>query len=217
MKVLKIPDATVNRLSSYSRILEEMLTSNLQVISSEKLAMLCGVNSTQIRKDLAYFGEFGVRGVGYSVPSLLQEIKTILGMNRKWNLGLIGVGNLGSALAANENFRRQGYIFAAAFDIDPAKIGRKLPGGLIIEHLDDLPGISQTSKIDIGVIATPANAAQRVASRLIKAEIKAIINFAPVRILVPKGCHVKNMDFTIELNYLTFHLTRENDPPEPAA
>jgi len=211
MKSLKIPEAAVTRISTYATILEEMLGSGLQVISSEKLAVLCGVNPTQVRKDLAYFGEFGVRGIGYSVPGLLGDIKKILGLDKQWRLGLVGVGHLGSALIANEHLTRQGYNFVAAFDTDPDKIGRILPGDITIEPMSALKNSRQNFNIEIGVIATPASAAQRVATRLIEAGVKAIINFAPVRILVPRGCYVKNIDFSVDLNNLTFHLTQSND------
>ena len=136
MKFAKIPMATINRLSIYLRNLDELLANDIDVISSEKLAKQCGVNPAQIRKDLAYFGEFGVRGVGYRVEDLNSHIKEILGLNRKWNMALFGVGNLGSALIRHANFLKHGYRFVAAFDVDSAKVGKKLPNGLVIEYVD---------------------------------------------------------------------------------
>jgi redox-sensing transcriptional repressor len=164
----------------------------------------------KIRKDLAYFGEFGVRGVGYYVRDLLFEIKKILGLNKDWNLGLVGIGNLGSALIAHENFARQGYRFVAAFDNDPNKIGKKLPSGLLVEHIDNLREVKNRTNMEIGVISTPAGRAQEVANRLIEANIRAILNFAPIHIQVPKGYSVENVDFSVKLDNLAYHLTTEN-------
>lgn len=207
MKFTKIPLATINRLSVYLRVLEDLVEDNTDVISSEKLARHCRVNPAQIRKDLAYFGEFGIRGVGYRVVDLIDQIKEILGLNKTWNLAMVGVGNLGSALIRYGNFMRHGYVFAAAFDIDPDKIGKKLPNGLIINHIDELEEIVKERNIHIGVIATPASAAQSVANQLILAGINGILNFAPVQIQVPDCCHVENIDFTIKLDIIAYHLS----------
>jgi len=210
MKFSKIPAATITRLSLYSRNLEELVSEDVKVVSSEKLAERSGVNSAQIRKDLAYFGEFGVRGVGYYVRDLLFEIKKILGLNKVWNLGLVGIGNLGSALLAHENFARQGYIFVAALDNDPKKIGKKLPNGLVVDDIVTLKQVKARANIEIGVISAPANKAQEVANRLIEADIRAILNFAPVHIQVPKGYSVENVDFSVKLDNLAYHLTTDN-------
>ncbi|MBW2086363.1 MAG: redox-sensing transcriptional repressor Rex [Deltaproteobacteria bacterium] len=211
MKFTKIPEATITRLSNYSRNLEDLLGEDLKVISSEKLAARCGVNSAKIRKDLAYFGEFGVRGVGYYVRDLLFEIKRILGLNKKWNLGLVGIGNLGSALIVHENFLRQGYHFVAAFDNDPIKVGKKLPNGIKVEHIDNLFKVKKRENFEIGVISTSAGTAQDIANRFIEADVQAILNFAPVQIKVPPGFRVENVDFTIKLDNLAYHLTAEED------
>lgn len=210
MKFPKIPAATITRLSIYSRNLEEMFNEDEKVVSSEKLAERCGVNSAQIRKDLAYFGEFGVRGVGYFIQDLLFEIKKILGLHKDWNLGLVGIGNLGSALIAHENFFRQGYNFVAAFDNDPNKTGKKLPNGLKVDHIDDLKSVKERVNLEIGVISTPAATAQDVANRFIEADVRAILNFAPAQILVPEGFTVENVDFTVKLDKLAYHLTTGN-------
>ena len=209
MKFSKIPAATITRLSLYSRNLEELLREDTKVVSSEKLAERCGVNSAQIRKDLAYFGEFGVRGVGYYVRDLLFEIKKILGLNKIWNMALIGIGNLGSALIAHENFNRQGYKFVAAFDNDANKVGKKLPNGLVVQSIDVLAEESQKAGVEIGVISTPATKAQEVANRLVEANVRAILNFAPVHIQAPQGFCVENVDFTVKLDNLAYHLTSE--------
>jgi len=182
----------------------------VKIIASDKLAEKCGVNPAQIRKDLAYFGEFGIRGVGYFVKELLFEIKRILGLNKIWKMALVGIGNLGSALLAHQNFNRQGYEFAAVFDVDPAKVGRRLPSGQVIHHLDELVPVVKEQSIEIGVIATPADRAQDVAQRLIDAGVKAILNFAPTQLQITEGMAVENVDFTVKLDNLAYHLTMGN-------
>jgi redox-sensing transcriptional repressor len=210
MKFSKIPAATITRLSIYSRYLEALAQEGVKIIASDKLAEKCGVNPAQIRKDLAYFGEFGIRGVGYFVKELLFEIKRILGLNKIWKMALVGIGNLGSALLAHQNFIRQGYEFAAVFDVDPAKVGRRLPSGQIIHHLDELVAVVKDQDIEIGVIATPADRAQDVAQRLIDSGVKAILNFAPTQLQVIEGMAVENVDFTVKLDNLAYHLTMGN-------
>jgi redox-sensing transcriptional repressor len=210
MKFSKIPAATITRLSIYSRYLEALAQEGVKIIASDKLAEKCGVNPAQIRKDLAYFGEFGIRGVGYFVKELLFEIKRILGLNKIWKMALVGIGNLGSALLAHQNFNRQGYEFAAVFDVDPAKVGRRLPSGQVIHHLDELVPVVKEQSIEIGVIATPADRAQDVAQRLIDSGVKAILNFAPTQLQVIEGMAVENVDFTVKLDNLAYHLTMGN-------
>jgi redox-sensing transcriptional repressor len=210
MKFSKIPTATITRLSIYSRYLEVMAQEGVKIIASDKLAEKCGINPAQIRKDLAYFGEFGIRGVGYFVKELLFEIKRILGLNKTWKMALVGIGNLGSALLAHQNFIRQGYEFAAVFDVEPAKVGRRLPSGQVIYHLDELERVVKENNIEIGVIATPANRAQAVAQSLIEAGVKAILNFAPTQLQVIEGMAVENVDFTVKLDNLAYHLTMGN-------
>jgi redox-sensing transcriptional repressor len=209
MKFSKITAATITRLSLYSRALEELMHNHVNIIASDKLAQKCGVNPAQVRKDLAYFGEFGVRGVGYFVKELLFEIKKILGLNRRWRMALVGIGNLGLALVAHENFAKQGYEFVAVFDTDPKKVGRRLPSGQVIHNIEDLEGVITEKTIEIGVIATPATQAQATARRLIDAGIKAILNFAPLQIQMPEGFIVENVDFTVKLDNLAYHLTME--------
>lgn len=207
MKFAKIPMATINRLSIYMRTLQDLAEEELDVISSERLAKQCGVNPAQIRKDLAYFGEFGVRGVGYRVSELINQIKEILGLNHPWNLAMIGLGNLGSALIRHGNFIKHGYIFTAAFDTDRQKIGKRLPNGLIINHIDELEELCKEREVHVGIIATPASAAQSIANQLVLAGINGILNFAPVQIQVPDCCHVENVDFTIKLDSIAYHLS----------
>ncbi len=207
MKFAKIPMATITRLSIYMRKLDELIANEVEVISSERLAKQCGVNPAQIRKDLAYFGEFGVRGVGYQVKDLQSEIETILGLNREWNMALFGVGNLGSALIRHGNFLKYDYRFVAAFDVDPQKIGRRLPNGLIIEHTDRFEDIVKERNVEIGIIAVPPASAQIVANLLILAGINGILNFSPVQIQVPDCCRVENVDFSIRLDNLAYHIS----------
>ena len=207
MKFAKIPMATINRLSIYLRNLDELMTNNVEVISSERLAKQCGVNPAQIRKDLAYFGEFGVRGVGYRVKDLYSQIKEILGLDRQWNMALFGVGNLGSALIRHANFLKHGYRFVAAFDVDSEKIGKELPNGLIIEHVDRFEEVVKERNVEMGIVAVPPASAQSVANQLILAGINGILNFSPIQIQVPDCCRVENVDFSIKLDNLAYHIS----------
>jgi redox-sensing transcriptional repressor len=205
-KDLKIPDPTIERLALYTRSLETLQENETPVISSDKLAELCGVNPAQVRKDLAYFGEFGVRGVGYDVRDLLQEIKKILGTGREWLLCIVGMGNMGRALVENENFRKRGYRFVAAFDADQKKTGMTLPCGLTIEPVSKIKELVHSLGIEIGVIATPPQEAQRISDLLIDAGVKSILNFAHIQVRSPECCEVENVDFTVKLENLAYHL-----------
>ncbi|HIJ58854.1 MAG TPA: redox-sensing transcriptional repressor Rex [Deltaproteobacteria bacterium] len=207
-KESKIPNPTIERLAFYSRPLEALLKGGPPVISSEKLAGLCGVNPAQVRKDLAYFGEFGVRGVGYEIRDLLKEIKGILATDREWALCIVGMGNLGISLVENENFKKRGYLFVATFDSDVRKIGRQLPCGLTIEPERKIGELVRELGIEIGVITTPSRAAQRVTEILSDAGVKAILNFAPIQVRTPESCIVENVDFSVKLENLVYHLER---------
>ena len=211
MKYQKIPEATIRRLSRYSRCLEEMEEKGEKVVSSAQLANKCIVNAAQVRKDLAYFGEFGVRGVGYYVKDLLNNIKEILGSNKEWRMALIGVGNLGSSLLAYKDFLKQNYTIVATFDIDPPKvIGRvseKLGKPVEVFHINKIKEVVQERKIEIGLITTPPSEAQNVADILVEAEVKGILNFAPAQITVPEGFTVKNVFFTTILDNLAYLLS----------
>ena len=207
-KESKIPNSTIERLAFYSRPLEALLKTGPPIISSEKLAGLCGVNPAQVRKDLAYFGEFGVRGVGYEVRDLLKEIKRILATDRKRTLCIVGMGNLGISLIEDENFRKRGYLFVAAFDSDARKIGRQLPCGLTIEPERKIRELVREFNIEIGLITTPSRAAQRVTEMLSAAGVKAILNFAPIQVRTPEYCIVENVDFSVKLESLVYHLER---------
>jgi redox-sensing transcriptional repressor len=211
LKYQKIPEATIRRLSRYSRCLEEMDEKGEKVVSSALLANKCIVNAAQVRKDLAYFGEFGIRGVGYYVKDLLNNIKKILGSNKEWRMALIGVGNLGSSLLAYKDFLKQNYTIVAAFDIDPPKvIGRvseKLGKPVEVFHINKIKEVVKERKIEIGLIATPPSEAQSVADLLVEAEVRGILNFAPAQIIVPEGFVVKNVFFTTILDNLAYLLS----------
>lgn len=205
----KIPEATITRLSIYYRQLELLEFDGYRMVSSDKLAWLCQGNPPQVRKDLGYFGEFGVRGVGYDVIDLQAQIKKILAINRDWNMGIAGVGNLGSALLQHHNFPARGFKCVAAFDNAPDKIGKILPSGLKVRDIIGLDSAIEELDIEIGVITTPPTAAQSVANLFLKANVNAILNFSPTRISVPECCLVQNIDFTVMLDILCYKLDHE--------
>ena len=211
LKYQKIPEATIRRLSRYSRCLEEMERAGEGVVSSAQLANLCMVNAAQVRKDLAYFGEFGIRGVGYYVKDLLSNIKKILGSNKEWKMAVVGIGNLGSALLSYKDFLKQNYKIVAAFDIDPPKvIGRvseKLGKPVDVLHVNRLKEVAKERKIEIGLITTPPTEAQGVADLLVEAEVRGILNFAPTQIIVPEGFVAKDVFFTTILDNLAYLLS----------
>ena len=208
-KTPKIPKATITRLSLYRRQLELLEFDGYRMVSSEKMAWLCQVNPAQVRKDLAYFGEFGVRGVGYDVRDLQAEIKEILAVNREWNMGIVGIGNLGSALLQQQNISTRGFHFVAAFDSDTEKIGKVLSSGLKIRDIKELKHTVDESNIEIGVITTPPSVAQEIANLFLGLNVFAILNFSPTQIHVPECCLVENIDFTIKLDILTCKLKHE--------
>ncbi len=202
----KVPEATIKRLSIYMRVLKDLIKKDVTVISSAELADICGVNAAQIRKDLTYFGEFGIRGVGYYVNQLHLDIRKVLGLNQRRNVALVGVGNLGRALVSYRNFGDHGYNFAAAFDVNPDRIGETLAPGVVVHHMDDLPRVAAEQEIEIAIITTPAGAAQSAADRIVAAGIKGILNFAPTLLQVPDDVRVKRVDLTTEFDNLVYHL-----------
>jgi redox-sensing transcriptional repressor len=203
----KVPKATITRLSLYYRQLELLEFDGYRMVSSEKLAWLCQVNPAQVRKDLGYFGEFGIRGVGYDVIDLQRHIKKILAVNRKWNMGIVGMGNLGNALLAHQSFSERGFKYVAAFDSNPEKIGKTTSVGLKVRDINSLREDVEELDIKIGVITAPAAAAQRIADLFLEAEVNALLNFSPTRIVVPECCLVENIDFTVKLDMLTYKLS----------
>ena len=198
---------TIRRLSIYSRCLAQLEEDGVKTVSSQELAERFHLNSAQVRKDLAYFGEFGIRGIGYYVANLRAELSKILGLDREWRLVLVGFGNLGSALFRYRGFARGGFRVAAIVDDDPAKAGRVVDG-LQILPMSELARAVRQSGIQVGVIAVPADAAQLVADRLVAAGVRAILNFAPARLTVPRDVRLQNVDLSIELENLSFHLAQ---------
>ncbi len=200
-----IPTATISRLVTYLRILTQLESIDVKKTSSDHLAEEAQVSAFQVRKDLAYFGRFGTRGAGYSVPTLRRELRRILGLTRPWNVAIMGMGRLGEALADYPNFDQYDFILKAFFDTDPAKIGTKVKG---IEVLDtaDLPQTVREKGIDIGFISVPSASAQDAADALVRAGIRGILNFAPTVINVPPEVHVEPVDFLAGLKRLSFYI-----------
>ena len=208
-KNIKIPEVTIRRLSAYLRCLSALHEKKEKVVSSSTLARNCGVNAAQVRKDLAYFGKFGIRGVGYYVDDLYRDIRRILGIDRVWKMALFGAGNLGTALLSYKDFLRQNYRIVAAFDVDPEKLEMKTIEGVPVSHPDLLEEIVKKEKIDIAIITTPVSQAQKTADRVVRANIRGILNFAPIRLNVPENVIVKNVFFTNVLDNLVYLLCQD--------
>ncbi|MEN6462034.1 MAG: redox-sensing transcriptional repressor Rex [Syntrophomonas sp.] len=205
MKIYKIPEATVMRLSIYSRYLYQLMDEGVQTVSSGEIATGVGVSSAQVRKDLAYFGEFGTRGVGYKVEELYENLLKILGLDKHWNAIIIGAGKLGSALALYKGFVDRGFHITAILDVDDNTIGKKL-SDVEVEPLEVLNQRVQENKINIGLVTVPAVAAQDVTDKLVEAGVKAILNFSPRVIKVPAGVILRNVDLSVNLEVLSFNL-----------
>jgi len=203
----KIPEMTIRRLSVYTRCLLQLEEDGVKTVSSQELAERFNLNSAQVRKDLAYFGEFGVPGIGYYVSGLKAELQRILGLDREWAVALVGFGNLGSALVHYKGFTRQGFRIAAIFDEDPGKVSREVESPPIFSSRD-LGREIKARGIQIAIMAVPAEAAQPVADLLVSAGIRAILNFAPARLKVPKDVRLKHVDLSIELETLSFYLAK---------
>jgi len=206
VKFIKIPSIVITRLSIYAKNLELLDQKGVEVVSSVRLADICGINPAQIRKDLAYFGQFGVRGVGYYVTELLFEIKKILGLDKEWRLGLVGVGNLGWALLRHAQFVDKGYTFVAAFDRKPKRVGLKI-GDIEVTPLEDIGRTVKKKGIEIGVIAVKPRWAQNNADLLVRAGVCGILNFAPVQLQCPANVFVENIDFSLKFDVLCYRLT----------
>jgi len=198
---------TVRRLSVYTRCLQQLEEDGVKTVSSQELAERFNLNSAQVRKDLAYFGEFGVRGIGYYVVGLKAELQKILGLDHEWAVALVGFGNLGSALFHYKGFSRQGFRIAAIFETDPAKIGRDVGGAPVLSSAD-LAREVRARGIQIAIVAVPPEAAQTVIDQLADAGIKAILNFAPSRLRAPRDTRLKHVDLSIELETLSFYLAK---------
>jgi redox-sensing transcriptional repressor len=204
----KIPEATVARLPLYLRSLLEAAGDGTPTISSERLAELSGVNAAKVRKDLSYLGSYGTRGVGYDVEYLLFQMSRELGLTKDWHVVIAGVGNLGHALANYAGFGDRGFPVAALVDADPRVVGTAI-NGITVRHIDELGQIAAEHQIAIGIIATPASAAQEVADRMIEAGMSSILNFAPTIVSVPPDVSLRKVDLAVELQILSFYQQRK--------
>lgn len=211
-----IPEATVARLPVYLRALTALADSGIRTCSSEDLAVAAGVNSAKLRKDLSYLGSYGTRGVGYDVDYLRYQIAREIGVTQDWPVVIVGIGNLGHALANFSGFRSRGFRVVALLDADPALVGQTV-AGVPVRPFDDLEETVRTHDVAIGVIATPAVAAQDVADRMVATGITSILNFAPAVLSVPEGVDVRKVDLSIELQILAYHEQRKANGAEPAA
>jgi redox-sensing transcriptional repressor len=212
MKDLKnIPRATIERLPLYYRYLDKVSTfEDIEVVSSKDIGGRLGIPSTQVRKDLSYYGEFGRRGVGYDVQDLKKSVGKILGANKRWPAIMVGAGNLGRALVNYEGFKKMGLEITAILDADLSKIGNKI-GSITIQSMKNLKRAIIENNVRLGIMVVPANAAQEVADKLVEAGIKAIWNFAPVRFVVPDDIQVRNEDLAVGIVSLIYHLSWHND------
>lgn len=205
-----VPKAVVTRLSLYLRELEHLTRDGFSTTSSNRLGSVLGFSDAQVRKDLAYFGHFGYPGIGYRCDELISAIKRILGTDQQWPVVLVGMGNLGRALLGYRGFQQRGFHIAAAFDVDPAKIGLGIEG-LEVCHLDRLPELARIHRIRLGMIAVPAVAAQTVADRLVAVGVEGILNFAPVTLALPGTVSMVGVDLAIELEQLAFSIVNRPD------
>ncbi len=208
----RIPDASVARLPIYLRALHTLAEQGTARVSSEALAEATGVNGAKVRKDLSHLGSYGTRGVGYSVDELVIHISAALGLAERRCVVLVGIGNLGHALAGYGGFASRGFEVAALLDADPHRVGEQV-AGMRVRHIDDLADVIRAGEVTIGVIATPAIAAQHVCDQLVDAGVTSILNFAPAVLSVPPGVDVRKVDLSIELQILSFHEHRKSGIP----
>lgn len=201
----RVAESTIRRLSLYLRLLEEFDAQGIETVSSEALAGRGGTTSAQVRKDLSFFGSFGKRGLGYAVPELMERLRGILGLKRRYRVAMVGAGKIGSALLQYRGFRQRGFDIAAIFDVDPAKIGTRW-NDLTIQDVGNMEAVLQAEPVDMAVLVTPADPAQPLADRLVKLGVNAILNFAPVQIVVPEQVVVKNVNLALELETLSYAL-----------
>jgi redox-sensing transcriptional repressor len=204
-----IPEATVARLAVYLRVLGDLAVTGSETVSSEDLAVLAGVNSAKLRKDLSYIGSNGTRGVGYEVARLVQQIEHTLGLTRRHAVALVGVGNLGHALAGYPGFSTRGFPLRALFDVDPDLVGIHI-AGILVEHNERIAEVCVREGVTIGVIATPGAVAQAVCDQLVASGVRSILNFAPVVLQVPDEVEVRKVDLAVEMQILSFHVARRH-------
>lgn len=206
VSVKRIADSTVRRLSAYLRFLEDFEHRGLTTISSEELAKRGGTTSAQVRKDLSFFGSFGKRGLGYSVPELAGRLREILGLGKEWRVIIVGAGKIGAALAQYRGFRQRGFNILAAYDNNPEKVGRRLEG-IQVRDIGQLERDIQREHPDIVVLTVPAEEAQSLVDRVVQSGVKAILNFAPTQLHAPSDVSVKTVNMAMELEGLSFALT----------
>ncbi|MBP6715497.1 MAG: redox-sensing transcriptional repressor Rex, partial [Acidobacteria bacterium] len=211
----QVSDLTAGRLSVYLRCLNVLDAEGAKTVSSKTLAELFHLNAAQIRKDLAYFGEFGVRGVGYYVKDLKRHLREILGLDRTVRVGVFGAGNLGLALADYPGFRQEGFSIVALFDTARAKVGQRSKGGVEIFDLAEFKKMSKKDGIDIAVLAVPAAAAQSVVETVVAHGVRAVLNFSPGTLKVPPQVKLKNVDLTVSMESLSFFLARGDADGQP--
>ncbi len=207
----KISESTIRRLSLYYRALSLLEKENYETISSRELAKREKLTPAQVRKDLSFFGSFGTRGLGYPVSELKDRIAKILGINRIWNVAMIGVGNIGSALVSYKEFQKQGFAIKLIFDNDQRKIGSNHKG-LIVSDIKEMPHLLLEHNIEMVVLAVPAIVAQYIVDEVVQAGIKAILNFAPINLKVPDDVFVRNENMSMELEYLSFAISNNYTP-----
>ncbi|MDO8963000.1 MAG: redox-sensing transcriptional repressor Rex [Coriobacteriia bacterium] len=203
----RVPEQTINRLPIYLRCLIQAQALNMPVINSLGLAQMAGTNAAQVRKDLSHLGELGTRGIGYDVESLIAHISRVLGLAESRRVAIVGFGRLGGALLGFHGFAERGFDIVAVFDNDPAKVGTEV-AGLVVRSLEDLESGLRSEGVEIVLLTTPPESAQEVASRVVQAGIRAILNFAPMTLDVPDGVKVRPVDLSVELQVLSFHLAR---------
>lgn len=210
-----IPEATVARLAVYLRVLIGRADEGVATLSSDELAVAAGVNSAKLRKDLSYLGSYGTRGVGYDVEILIGQVERVLGLTRKHSVAVVGIGNLGHALAGYGGFASRGFPVSALFDVDEDLIGIRI-AGVEVHRVDQIPQVCTELDVTIGVVATPGEGAQLACDLLVKAGVRGILNFAPVVLHVPEHVEVRKVDLAVELQILSFHVSRrelaEEDP-----
>lgn len=212
-----IPPATVARLPVYHRVLTQLSDAGVALVSSEDLASACGVSSAKLRKDLSHLGSYGTRGVGYDVRFLAYQISRELGLTQPWGVVIVGAGNLGQALVSYRGFASRGFAVVGLLDSNPDVIGRELPNAatpITVGTMADLEPLVRSGQAQIGVIATPAEAAQDVCDRLVAAGLRSILNFAPAVITVPEGVEMRKVDLAVELQILAFHEQRRSEEQE---
>jgi len=202
-----IPDIVIGRLPVYLRALNFLLAEGRQITSSQELGDRLGISSAQIRKDLSHFGEFGKQGTGYDIAFLRDQLRQILKVDRMWDVVLVGAGNLGKAIADYGGFAGKGFVISAIFDNDPAKIGKEMGvHHVVVQDVSELADTIRQRGIAVGIIATPANAAQGVASTMVEAGIKAILNYAPITLMIPANVRVQHIDPVVGLQRMTYYL-----------